>query len=88
MLSDALMDSLSGRTLSFKRNVLNVKEYMRALYLLDIVTPDGKCILESAWAGNRLSHVRQSYFWRRTCPPTSYAVADWQDFLKTNVFWG
>ena len=56
---------------------------MRVLYLSDIVTPDGRSILESAWLGKRISHIRRQYRWPRTYTPSSQAVADWQSFLKS-----
>ena len=83
MLSDELMHSLPACSRSFKRNVLHTKEHMRALYLSDIVTPDGKSILESAWLGKRISHCRRQYRWSRTYTPSPQAVKDWQCFLKS-----
>ena len=69
-----------------RKNIKWCREYLQAVSLSDICTPDGKYVIPDAWNGVRTNHKFTTYEWPQCHPPSKYAIRDWQEFLLNYVW--
>ena len=79
--TDKLMMRFPKEKASFYKNVLWHEECPQAMHLSDVVTPDGKKIIQKTWDGQRSHHLCSKWSWTRCEPPSQPATIDWRKSL-------